>query len=939
VGGDTHSDYYEGETHEIQGKVVGAMHNAKVTLYLDDKSEPIATANVQSDGSYVLKFTPEVNENIVKNKYALLSATDSEKTYNSIVAFYDSNSSNAYKYKDTTISSYTNAIYKIKTVLSFDKSTSKSLVRKFMLLSNKGNYDSTKANAYTFAYNGIMDELAEHPKYDNAKVFETIQTLSTLTKSQLLEAKRAKSKEYAFVVAKKIEGNVVVQEVTLDVNLNEPLVTEPIAYDLEKKVVGKTDIYDSARHYTFVTESGITLKKLKVVTLDSDRKTTTTDRIDDLDELKNGTKTFVIQNLKPAPKSSSSNALKSSNKNNQKVSQKISGSYSAVIYTHKILDLPTGLWEYWSYVGDESNIALLTDINFDTFLTGYDNKGRAMKVEWYTSDGTLSYTRYSFNDPENYYWNATVASKNMSETSYLVSPSITNSFKNEYEDSLKKWSAYRTPTHTIKDLDRIVTEDFAGGATSAWINSNYAQTKALNYLDNEDYDTRQPLLLIHGWQAVEVNAERNPAILRDYDHNEFEYWHNFIDYYLTTPELYTRYKLYTYHYASYKHISYNGEILKELLDELKQNYNTVLGRALWEDKLVIIGHSMGGLVARSMIEEHQGLGANAENLQKLITLDTPHHGSHGANQAHWSSDLADFIGSKDLGTAGSVDLIWDNYDSYYSHKAGKDASNYDQTLDENDGDSRYSLLGDNKAFDFHFLAKVPNLNNDDAINPYLAYLNKSFRLNWANKVNSNSGNKYIFYVAHSSGDQNFGNQVSNPIDTTYSYRTTTATFNSYGYASGGAEPVCSSFLSWETDENDKVTRFKGDFNDPSKFIDINNQGVEDNSYIPYRYFWDYDHQSIMAGRAHNNKDWDRFIDDKSSIASDECGLSSYYNFASSPSCGTEHYNYYLYAFNFLYDTTHEIDKQQIYGELSNPLTTEPVFMSLYKDLLTSYRGY
>jgi hypothetical protein len=49
-------------------------------------------------------------------------------------------------------------------------------------------------------------------------------------------------------------------------------------------------------------------------------------------------------------------------------------------------------------------------------------------------------------------------------------------------------------------------------------------------------------------------------------------------------------------------------------------------------------------------------------------------------------------------------------------------------------------------------------------------------------------------------------------------------------------------------------------------------------------------------------------------------------------CGTQHYNYYLYAFNFLYGTSHTINKQQIYGELANPLTTEPVFMVLQKDL-------
>ena len=51
-------------------------------------------------------------------------------------------------------------------------------------------------------------------------------------------------------------------------------------------------------------------------------------------------------------------------------------------------------------------------------------------------------------------------------------------------------------------------------------------------------------------------------------------------------------------------------------------------------------------------------------------------------------------------------------------------------------------------------------------------------------------------------------------------------------------------------------------------------------------------------------------------------------------------NLYL-GYDFLkvnYDDS-RVDKNLIYGELGNPLTTEPVFMSLHKDLLLAYRGY
>jgi len=249
VGGGTHSDYYEGETYKIQGKVMGALENAKVTLYLDDKSEPIAQADVQSDGSYVLEFTPEVHENIVKNNYALLSADGTKKSFKSIVAFYDSNSSGEYSYKDTTISGYTNAIYKIKNALQFDKNTSKALVKKFMPLYHKGKYDATQKDAYAFAYNGIMDELAEHNEYDKNETFTTVEKLATLSKEEVEKAKENKATKYAFVVAKRIEDSVAVQEVTLDIDKNLPLMDATTTYSLAKTKVGATNYFDGAINY------------------------------------------------------------------------------------------------------------------------------------------------------------------------------------------------------------------------------------------------------------------------------------------------------------------------------------------------------------------------------------------------------------------------------------------------------------------------------------------------------------------------------------------------------------------------------------------------------------------------------------------------------------------------------------------------------------------
>jgi pimeloyl-ACP methyl ester carboxylesterase len=75
-------------------------------------------------------------------------------------------------------------------------------------------------------------------------------------------------------------------------------------------------------------------------------------------------------------------------------------------------------------------------------------------------------------------------------------------------------------------------------------------------------------------------------------------------------------------YNSGRRISSNGRALAEMLETLTGNWTTPV------DELVIMGHSMGGLVARSAC--HYGRQANhtwPEYLRKLVFLGTPHHGA------------------------------------------------------------------------------------------------------------------------------------------------------------------------------------------------------------------------------------------------------------------------------------------------------------------------
>lgn len=116
------------------------------------------------------------------------------------------------------------------------------------------------------------------------------------------------------------------------------------------------------------------------------------------------------------------------------------------------------------------------------------------------------------------------------------------------------------------------------------------------------------------------------------------------------------------HYNSGRHISINGRELAGQLEELIQSWPVLL------EEIVILGHSMGGMLVRSAF--HYGVLAGhawPKKIRKLVFLGTPHHGAPLERGGNWfhvildrSSYTAPFSSLGKIRSAGITDLRYGN---------------------------------------------------------------------------------------------------------------------------------------------------------------------------------------------------------------------------------------------------------------------------------------
>jgi len=179
-------------------------------------------------------------------------------------------------------------------------------------------------------------------------------------------------------------------------------------------------------------------------------------------------------------------------------------------------------------------------------------------------------------------------------------------------------------------------------------------TKLVAYLGDTS-ENKIPLILIHGIHGNQTGSSLLFTI-DDINNPNYLYWQNFLDYFYAN-DLHQKFKLYLFFYESDKYsVREIARSLRNKLDDAidcEKGDSCTYGEKIKDVPFVIVAHSMGGLVARSYMQEHSHRtgfygGINhadgkrgGERIINLITLATPHHGSPAVNNEPRFNGLVD----------------------------------------------------------------------------------------------------------------------------------------------------------------------------------------------------------------------------------------------------------------------------------------------------------
>lgn len=473
-------------------------------------------------------------------------------------------------------------------------------------------------------------------------------------------------------------------------------------------------------------------------------------------------------------------------------------------------------------------------------LTDQNNQDRLI-IGTINIKDTAQYIVADFIDKTRYLeHNPMLVKKQLSETRVPGNTGMNNNIRTSHDDIAEPVDSGNVYSHYILDLDTFLKNNSVDG----WKDTTYSK----NIPEKE----RTPLVLIHGWEG-DVGY-RSAAWLSDWWQSPVNYFYKFISYYMGTKELYDKYHIYIAHWPSYKHLTFSGQMLKEMLDEAKTSYpNTDLGRGLNNENVgvVVITHSTGGLIFRSATEEHKAFASNKDHpytyLRKAIILAAPNHGTPVATNK-WPNNIK--LAGKDLKTQSSSDLEWDSFDGASAFRYKILRFSY-----KDDRSSNRWVQGclNTKQFDTTYLNKIGMTTK--TYNPWLLSLNREFY-----KPDGKLNSKYILYSGWMrSGAWTSGNYIANGTQFKIA--------QSYiglrlGYYNDAVLPLASNLFAKNTEKEQFYLPTSAD-----DMIHINwypysklYQNDSDNKNIivigspkdhplgmQFRILWDYDHDMIVNG--------------------------------------------------------------------------------------------
>jgi triacylglycerol esterase/lipase EstA (alpha/beta hydrolase family) len=225
-----------------------------------------------------------------------------------------------------------------------------------------------------------------------------------------------------------------------------------------------------------------------------------------------------------------------------------------------------------------------------------------------------------------------------------------------------------------KTIEKTISSSVLSATGNTDISSTFNQFITIdNLMEIEDVspelslEGRIPLLMVHGWNFGD-QIPTPPGT---------GYWEYFKNYLLSDPELSKYFKpYYVKYWSNAVPVNQIGGLLRDKIELA----------GFHEMPLVLIGHSMGGLVSRSFMNECSfTTGINAgkkcgDIVKLLITLGSPHHGSPMANGPARNDKIGNLLLKLLLPTLDRIvfsdskynevnrsDLRWDNYNNLFNY--------------------------------------------------------------------------------------------------------------------------------------------------------------------------------------------------------------------------------------------------------------------------------